>query len=133
MGNRSGRKVLLAVRASQLDQRLLISARGLCQRMAAGLDILVLAGSDSLPVAITDFAREMRDAGVICTLTRMPELQRQDIVRYANTHECIVTVMIDSLAGWGADAPLKGDNPWRQLACPLVTVVPAKTKVDPRF
>jgi hypothetical protein len=47
-------------------------------------------------------------------------------VQYANTHECISTVVIDSLEGWESVAEDKTSDPWRQLACPLVTTTSAK-------
>jgi hypothetical protein len=125
---RPERKVLLAVREGHIDPRLLASARGLCQRMDAGLDILVLAGGAALPAAVRDFVRTLRDEGLIYTLTEMPSLRRRDIVKYANTHECVSTVVIDSLEGWESVAEDKTGNPWRHLACPLVTAVAAKAK-----
>ena len=44
MRSKYDRKVLLAVRAGRIDPRLLVSTRSLCQRMEAGLDILMPAG-----------------------------------------------------------------------------------------
>lgn len=123
---RPERKVLLAVRGDYIDRRVLASARGLCQRMNAGLEILVLATGDTLPTEVENFVRTLYDDGVAYTLTRMPSLRRRDIVQYANTHECISTVVIDSLEGWESVAEDKTSDPWRQLACPLVTTTSAK-------
>jgi len=120
-------KVLLAVRAGRIDPRLLVSTRSLCQRMAAGLDILVLAGGEELPVEVAEFITALREDGVSYTLTRKPILRRRDIVDYANTHECISTVVIDSLEGWESVAEDRASDPWRKLACPLVTAAPPKT------
>ena len=117
----SERKVLLAVRAGRIDPRLLVSARSLCQRMDASLDILVLAGSDELPAEVADLIKALRKEGVMYTLAQKSILRRRDIVEYANTHECISTVVIDSLEGWESVAEDKTSNPWRKLACPLVT------------
>jgi hypothetical protein len=115
------RKVLLAVRAGRIDPRLLASARNLCQRMEAGLDILLVAEGEELPPEIADLIAALRREGVLYTLTRKPALRRRDIVDYANTHECISTVVIDSLEGWESVALDKSSDPWRKLACPLVT------------
>ena len=42
MRSKHDRKLLRAVRAGRIDPRLLVSARSLCQRLEAGLDILML-------------------------------------------------------------------------------------------
>lgn len=119
-------KILLAVRAGHIDPRLLVSTLSLCQRMEAGLDILVLAGGDQLPTEVADLVKALRAGGVTYTLTQKPDLRRRDIVDYANTHECISTVVIDSLEGWESVAADRASNPWAKLACPLVTAAPAK-------
>lgn len=121
------RKVLLAVRAGRIDPRLLASARSLSQRMDADLDILVLAAGEAIPAEVDAFVRTLRDEGVAYTLTMKPGLRRRDIVQYANTHECIATVVIDSLEGWESVAADRASDPWARLACPLVTAAPAKT------
>lgn len=122
------RKVLLAIREGYLDPRLLTSARSLCQRLGAELDILLLAAGEALPPEVADLVRDLRSAGVMYTLTRKPQLRRRDVVQYANSHECIVSVVIDSLEGWEAIAEDKNSDPWRKLACPLVTAAPAKPR-----
>lgn len=132
MSNRkSERKILLAVREGHVDPRLLASARGLCQRMDADLDILLLAAGEGLPPEVDSFVRTLRDEGVAYSLTRKPLLRRRDIVQYANTHECIATVVIDSLEGWERVAEDRASDPWRKLACPLVTAAPAKSSGTP--
>lgn len=120
------RKILLAVREGCIDSRLLGSARSLCQRMDAELDILVRAGGDSLPREMADFIRQLRADGLAYSLSQKPELRRRDIVDYANIHECIVTVVIDSLEGWEGVAADRASDPWARLACPLVTAAPPK-------
>lgn len=121
----SERKVLLAIREGHLDPRLLVSARSLCQRLDAGLDILLLASGDSLPPEVALLVATLRAEGVVYSLTRMAQLRRRDIVQYANTHECIATVVIDSLEGWESVAEDRAADPWAKLACPLVTAAPA--------
>lgn len=123
-GPRSERKVLLAVREGHVAPRLLASARGLCQRMDADLDILLLAAGEELPPEVKSFISTLQREGVAYTLTRKPLLRRRDIVEYANTHECIATVVIDSLEGWESVAQDRASDPWRRLACPLVTAAP---------
>lgn len=121
------RKVLLAIREGHLDPRLLASARGLCQRMEAGLDILLLASGD-LPDEVARLIESLRVDGVSYSLTQRPVLRRRDIVQYANTHECVATVVIDSLEGWESVAEDRASDPWARLSCPLVTAAAPKRK-----
>jgi hypothetical protein len=124
------RKVLLAIREGYLDPRLLASARSLCQRLGAGLDILLASQGTELPDAVTALVKNLRDEGVTYSISRFDSLRRRDVVRYANTHECITTVVIDSLEGWQSVARSRGSNPWANLSCPLVTAVPAKSEKE---
>ncbi|MDK9725633.1 MAG: hypothetical protein OEL88_12175 [Sterolibacteriaceae bacterium MAG5] len=123
---RPERTVLLAVREGHLDPRLLSSARGLCQRLDASLDILVRTEGEALPAEIDALVDALRRDGVLYTLTQKPVLRRRDIVQYANTHECVSAVVIDSLEGWEKVAEDRASDPWSRLACPLVTADPAK-------
>jgi len=120
------RKVLLAIREGHLDARLLASARSLCQRMEAGLDILLLADGEELPEEVVRLIDALRAEGVMYSLTKRPLLRRRDIVQYANTHECITTVVIDSLEGWESVAEDRASDPWARLDCPLVTATAPK-------
>lgn len=125
---KSERKVLLAVREGHLDPRLLAAARSLCQRMDAGLDILVRTVGERMPPEIDDLVAALRRDGVMYTLTQKPVLRRRDIVQYANTHECVSSVVIDSLEDWEQVAEDRASDPWARLACPLVTATPKKKK-----
>lgn len=127
----SKRKVLLAVREGYVDQRLLASARSLCQRMDADLDVLLLAAGEALPEEVQAFIKTLCEEGVAYTLSQKPQLRRRDIVQYANTHECIATVVIDSLEGWESVAMDRASDPWKTLACPLVTTAAPKIPKNP--
>lgn len=120
------RKVLLAVREDSIDQRLLSSALSLCKRMDAGLDILAIVKGEALPQPLQELLETLRQEGLYYSLTRKPALRRRDIVDYANTHECISAVVIDSLEGWESLAQDRASDPWKKLACPLVTAAPRK-------
>lgn len=122
----SERKVLLAIREGYLDPRLLAAARNLCQRLGAGLDILLAFQGRQLPAEVADLVKTLRDEGVVYRISQFDQLRRRDVVQYANTHECIATVVIDSLDGWERIARSRSSNPWANLACPLVTAVPTK-------
>lgn len=120
------RKILLAIREGFLDPRLLVSARSLCERLGAGLDILLASRDRLLPAAVGELVKTLRAEGVPYTISHFDQLSRRDVVRYANTHECVATVVIDSLEGWESIARSRATDPWKSLACPLVTAVPAK-------
>ncbi|MEK6663075.1 MAG: hypothetical protein AABY73_04330 [Pseudomonadota bacterium] len=120
------KKVLLAVREDCIDQRLLNSALNLCKRMDAGLEILAIVKGETLPQPLQVLLEALREEGLFFNLTRKPDLRRRDIVDYANTHECISAVVIDSLEGWETLAQDRSSDPWKKLECPLVTATPRK-------
>lgn len=115
------RTVLLAVREGHVDPRLLASALSLCSRLEADLEIQVIAASKTPPAEMDDFLASLRDAGQPFTLDVKPSLRRRDLVDYANAHENIAAVVIDSREGWEALALDRSSDPWKHLACPLVT------------
>lgn len=122
----SERKVLLAIREGHLDPRLLAATRNLCQRLGAGLDILLACRGGQLPAEVAALIKTLRDEAVVYSISQFEQLRRREVVQYANTHECIATVVIDSLEGWERVARSRNSNPWKNLACPLVTAVPTK-------
>lgn len=124
--SRTERKIVLAVREGHIEPRLLASARSLCERLDAELDILARVSGAALPAELEEFIQSLRAAGVSYNLARRPEMRRRDIVQYANTHECVSTVVIDSLEGWESVAEDRASDPWAKLACPLVTAAAPK-------
>ena len=120
------KKVLLAVREDCIDQRLLTSALNLCKRMDAGLEILAIVQGEILPLPFQALVEALREEGLYFNLTRKPALRRRDIVEYANTHESVSAVVIDSLEGWETLAQDRNSDPWKKLECPLVTATPRK-------
>lgn len=119
------RKVLLALRDGRVDARLMVVARGLCERMGAELDILLAAAAEPLPPDVARLAGALRSMGINYSLTRRTDLSRRDVVDYANSHECIASVLITSLEEWQGAAQDRTANPWHRLACPLVTAAPS--------
>jgi len=115
------RTVLLAVREGHVDPRLLTSALALCRRLEADMEIQVIAGSAKPPAEMEDFLNSLRAAGLPFSLEVKPSLRRRDLVDYANAHENIAAVVIDSREGWEALAQDRSSDPWKRLACPLVT------------
>lgn len=115
------RTVLLAVREGHVDPRLLNSALALCRRLEADMEIQVKADSATPPPEMDGFLDTLRTAGLPFSLDMKPSLRRRDLVDYANAHEHIAAVVIDSREGWEALAQDRSSDPWKHLACPLVT------------
>lgn len=122
------RTVLLAVREGHVDPRLLTSARSLCSRLDADLEIQVIAAGKTPPPEMDDFLASLRQAGLPFSLEVKPSLRRRDLVDYANAHENIAAVVIDSREGWEALALDRSSDPWKHLACPLVTAAAPEKK-----
>jgi len=116
--------VLLAIKGKHVEPRLLSSASGLCRRLDAGLDIMLSSADKKHSPLLENFIMKMQQEGIDCRLTQQDEFRSKDIVHYANTHECITSVMIASLNNWLAPGDEKGRNPWHKLDCPLVVAIP---------
>ena len=115
------RTVLLAVREGHVDSRLLTSALELCRRLEADLEIQVIAGGEAPPSEMDAFLNTLREERLPFSLEVKPTLRRRDLVDYANAHEHIAAVVIDSREGWEALAQDRSSDPWKRLECPLVT------------
>jgi hypothetical protein len=122
------RTVLLAVREGHVDPRLLTSALALCRRLEADLEIQVISSSETPPSEMEDFLNALREAGQPFSLGVKPSMRRRDLVDYANAHEHIAAVVIDSREGWEALALDRSSDPWKHLACPLVTAASTEKK-----
>ncbi len=120
--------MLLAVREGHVDPRLLSSAIGLCRRLEADLEIQVISGNLLLPDEMEAFQAALREAGVPFSLDVKASLRRRDLVSYANAHENIAALVIDSREGWEALALDRSSDPWKHLACPLVTAASPEKK-----
>lgn len=122
------RSVLLAVREGHVDSRLLTSSLALCRRLEADLEIQVIATGKAPPAEMDDFLARLRQESQLFTLELKPSMRRRDLVDYANAHEHIVAVVIDSREGWEALAQDRTSDPWKRLECPLVTAASSEKK-----
>jgi hypothetical protein len=122
------RSVLLAVREGHVDPRLLTSALELCRRLEADLEIQVIAGGEAPPAEMDAFLNTLREERLPFSLEVKPSLRRRDLVDYANAHEHIAAVVIDSREGWEALAQDRTSDPWKHLECPLVTAAAHEKK-----
>jgi len=85
------------------------------------MEIQVIAGSAATPPELENFLNTLREASLPFSVEVKPSLRRRDLVDYANAHEHIAAVVIDSREGWEALAQDRSSDPWKHLACPLVT------------
>jgi hypothetical protein len=111
-----------------VDPRLLSSALALCRRLEADLEIQVISASEASPPEMADFLDTLRAEGLPFTLELKPSLRRRDLVNYANAHENIAALVIDSREGWEALAQDRSSDPWKHLECPLVTAAAQEKK-----
>ncbi|WP_211206904.1 hypothetical protein [Thiobacillus denitrificans] len=100
---------------------MLTSALELCRRLEADLEIQVIAAGKTPPPELDGFLATLREAGLPFSLAVKPSLRRRDLVDYANAHEHIAALVIDSREGWEALAQDRTSDPWKRLECPLVT------------
>lgn len=118
----SARKVLLAVQGEPLDARLFSAASSLAKRMSAGLEILLQADKNAPPAPLAALLLRLERDEVRYHLDWHATLAAREVVRYANTHECITCVVIDSPENWPGSAGV-----WDKLACPLVVTAQQRT------
>lgn len=111
----SARKVLLAVQGERLDARLFAATASLAKRMSAGVEILLQADKNAPPAPLAAMLQRLDDDEVLYHLDWQATLGVREVVRYANTHECIACVVIDAPETWPGSV-----GAWDKLACPLV-------------
>ena len=119
---------MLAVREGHVDSRLLTSSLALCRRLEADLEIQVIAAGETPPAEMDSFLVRLREEKLPFSLVLKPSLRRRDLVDYANAHEHIVALVIDSREGWEALAQDRTSDPWKRLECPLVTAAASEKK-----
>lgn len=111
----SARKVLLAVQGERLDRRLFAVASSLAKRMSASMEILLQADREAPPAQFEAMLQHLAKDEVPYHLDWRATLAAGEVVRHANTHECIACVIIDAPENWPGAA-----SAWDKLACPLV-------------
>jgi hypothetical protein len=111
----SARKILLAVNGAHPDARLFAAAANLAKRMSATLEILLQADKEVPPAPLENMLQQLTAEGVRHHLSQQETLSTREVVRYANTHECIACVVIDTPENWPGSS-----GAWEKLDCPLV-------------
>ncbi len=121
------RQVLLGLEGDRLDERVLLCAANLCQRVNAGLEVLLISDNEELPARLARFFTELRAAGIGYRFFHKQGDLGWEIVRYVKTRKNIAFVVVESLAG--REGKRRQVKPWRLLACPVV-VATAKPVTD---
>lgn len=113
----AGRTVVLGLQEERLEPGVLSCALNLCQRVNAGLDILLVTPHPEQPPRLQPFLEEVDRAHIGYRLIRKAGALGAEIVRHVREQRNVAFVVIDSLESWGA---AKSTAPWLQLTCPLV-------------
>jgi hypothetical protein len=103
------RRILLVLRKTGLQTGILDYVCNLCQRLQAGLDILL---EESLSNQLEDFFKKLRQAGVHHQVLPSPEPWEEMAVSHANTTVGIVFVVVSVRSEF-----------WHKLNCPWVEVI----------
>ena len=112
------RQVLLGLEGDRLDERVLLCAANLCQRVNAGLEVLLISDNEELPARLARFFTELRAAGIGYRFFHKQGDLGWEIVRYVMTRKNIAFVVVESLEG--REGKRRQARPWRMLACPVV-------------
>ena len=127
---KESRRVLLALKAGQTDQKTLKYALNTAKRINAQLDILQVGSSradrrDGDP-ALQPFLSELAAEGITYRLITRSGCLKQQIIDYTDSEKEILFAVIESPSSLDADCD-KQDKElselWRKLKCPLVVVM----------
>lgn len=127
---REHRRVLLALRGLEGDDRTMSYAQNTCQRIGAGLDVLCVAdralGDEELHRALAPFLASLAEVGIPCRPTSTAGCIKEQIIRYTREHPEVSFVVVESAGvldrGCGTDDQRKLSRLWKRMTCPLVVV-----------
>jgi len=122
---RENRRVLLALRGGQIDQKTLKYTLNTCKRIGANLDILYFS-SETDDLILEQFLKELENEGIQYMLVKKKGgYFKQEIIDYANGRKEIVFVAIESPDSLDdCKGKHKGlSDLWQNLQCPLVVVM----------
>lgn len=128
---RESRRVLLGLKAGQIDPKTLKYALNSAKRINAHLDILYVTGAGTSSKGMTDpilkpFISELAATGIPYRLISRSGCLKQQIIDYTNSEKEILFAVIESPATLDDDCSKRDKvlaELWRQLKCPLVVVM----------
>jgi hypothetical protein len=128
---RESRRVLLGIKAGQIDPKTLKYAMNAASRINAHLDILYVNGASDKWKGTSDpvldpFKSELAAADIPYRLISRTGCLKKQIIEYTNSEREILFAVIESPSTLDDDCN-KSDKElsdlWRQLKCPLVVVM----------
>jgi hypothetical protein len=128
---RESRRVLLGLKAGQIDPKTLKYALNTAKRINAHLDILYVTRSSAARQGTNDpvlqlFESELTASGISYRLISQSGCLKQQIIDYTNSEKEILFAVIESPATLDDDCSKRDkelSELWRQLKCPLVVVM----------
>ncbi len=128
---RESRRVLLALKAGQIDPKTLKYAVNTAKRVNANLDILYVTSSRvgrqrSRDPLVDSLMSELSEAGIPYRIIPRSGCLKQQIIDYTNGEKEILFAVIESPASLDDDCTKRDkqlSELWRQLKCPLVVVM----------
>jgi K+-sensing histidine kinase KdpD len=128
---RESRRVLLALKAGQIDPKTLKYAVNTAKRVNANLDILYVRSSRGGRQRTNDplvdsLMSELAAAGIAYRIIPRSGCLKQQIIDYTNSEKEILFAVIESPASLDDDCTKRDkelSELWRQLKCPLVVVM----------
>ena len=127
---KESRRVLLALKAGQIDAKTLKYALNTAKRINAHLDILHVvspraSGRGGDP-ALESFLSQLAAEGIAFRLITRSGCLKQQIIEYTNSEKEILFAVIESPSSLDADCDRQDkelSELWRKLKCPLVVVM----------
>ncbi len=119
------RRILLAVRAGQVDGKTFRYAANTCKRIGAKLDVLYISPSSSEDALLSQCLTDLREQGIEFRLIRKSGCMKQEIIDYTSAKKDIVFAVTESSDNLDVDCKGKGkglSEAWQNLKCPLVVV-----------
>jgi K+-sensing histidine kinase KdpD len=128
---RESRRVLLALKAGQIDPKTLKYAMNTAKRVNANLDIIYVTSSRAARQKTSDplvdsLMSELTEAGIPYRIIPRSGCLKQQIIDYTNSEKEILFAVIESPASLDDDCTKRDkelSELWRQLKCPLVVVM----------
>jgi len=119
------RRVVLAVRNSNVDKKTLTYVMNTCSRIKAGLDILYVPSAGPVETALEGFLAELTRNRIAYRMVQKAGCLKQAIIEYANTRKEVLFAVIESSDNIDADCAGKNRDlsvSWKKMKCPLVVV-----------
>jgi K+-sensing histidine kinase KdpD len=126
---KESRRVLLALKADQIDQKTLKYALNTAKRINAHLDILHVVssrGGQKGAPALESFLSELASEGIAYRLITRSGCLKKQIIDYTDSEKEILFAVIESPSSLDADCDRRDkelSELWRELKCPLVVVM----------